>query len=160
LRPLVTEARPTVNDLSRVLALPGPNNDLNDLMRKLPALQNAAKPAFANSITSLQKSQPVLTFIRPYAPEVIMWLRDYGQGASNYDANGHYGRVQPIVNAFSANSLIPTPIPTSQRLTGLAQGNTRRCPGMSSQIPTDNSAPFLDAGGVLDCQPSEVPPGP
>jgi phospholipid/cholesterol/gamma-HCH transport system substrate-binding protein len=159
LLPLVTEARPTVNDLSRVLALPGPNNDLNDLMRKLPALQNAAKPSFANSITALQKSQPVVTFIRPYAPEIIMWFRDYGQGASNYDANGHYGRVQPIVNAFTANSLVPTPIPTGDRLTGLAQGNTRRCPGMASQIPTDNTAPFLD-GGVLDCQPSEVPPGP
>ena len=60
LRPLVANARPTFRALSRVLFLPGPNNDLNDLMKKLPALQNAAKPAFANSITALQKSQPVV----------------------------------------------------------------------------------------------------
>src|SRR5437016_2435856 len=62
LRPLVANARPTVRSLSRVLFLPGPNNDLNDLMKKLPQLQRTAKPAFADSITALQKSQPVISF--------------------------------------------------------------------------------------------------
>ena len=159
LRPLVRDAVPTFQSLSRVLFLPGPNNDLNDLMKKLPALQNAAKPAFAHSITALQKSQPVVTFIRPYTPEFVGWLRDFGQGAANYDANGHFARIQPIFNAFSPNSLVPTPIPTSQRFAGTQQGNMARCPGAASQYPPDGSAPFLDGGG-LDCQPSEVPPGP
>ena len=159
LRPLVREAVPTFNALSKVLFLPGPNNDLNDLMKKLPALQNAAKPAFANSITALQKSQPVVQFIRPYTPEFVGWLRDFGQGSSAYDANGHYARIQPIFNATSANSLIPVPINTGDRFAGLQQGNLQRCPGAASQYPTDGSAPFLD-GGSLDCQPSEVLPGP
>jgi phospholipid/cholesterol/gamma-HCH transport system substrate-binding protein len=159
LRPLVSSARPTFKALSRVLFLPGPNNDLNDLMKKLPALQNAAKPAFAHSITALQKSQPVVSFIRPYTPEFVGWLRDFGQGASTYDANGHYARIQPIFNATSANSLIPTPIPTGDRFAGLQQGNMARCPGATSQYPPDGSAPFLDTGS-LDCQPSEVPSGP
>jgi len=159
LRPLVANARPTVRSLSRVLFLPGPNNDLNDLMKKLPQLQRTAKPAFADSLTALQKSQPVVSFIRPYTPEFVGWLRDFGQGASTYDANGHYARIQPIFNATSPNSLIPTPIPTGDRFSGVQQGNVRRCPGASSQYPTDNSAPFLDGGG-LDCDPSQVPPGP
>jgi phospholipid/cholesterol/gamma-HCH transport system substrate-binding protein len=159
LRPLVREAVPTFNALSKVLFLPGPNNDLNDLMKKLPALQNAAKPAFANSITALQKSQPVVQFIRPYTPEFVGWLRDFGQGSSAYDANGHYARIQPIFNATSPNSLIPVPIATGDRFAGLQQGNLQRCPGAASQYPTDGSAPFLD-GGSLDCQPSEVLPGP
>jgi len=38
----------------------------------------------------LRKSQPVVQFIRPYTPDFVGWLRDFGQGASNYDANGHY----------------------------------------------------------------------
>ena len=159
LRPLVANARPTFHALSRVLFLPGPNNDLNDLMKKLPALQNAAKPSFAHSITALQKSQPVVSFIRPYTPEFVGWLRDFGQGASSYDANGHYARIQPIFNATSANSLIPTPIPTGDRFAGLQQGNMSRCPGATSQYPPDGSAPFLDTGS-LDCQPSQVPSGP
>jgi phospholipid/cholesterol/gamma-HCH transport system substrate-binding protein len=159
LRPLVHDAVPTFNALSKVLFLPGPNNDLNDLMKKLPALQNAAKPSFAHSITALQKSQPVVQFIRPYTPEFVGWLRDFGQGSSNYDANGHFARVQPIFNATSANSLIPVPIPTGDRFAGVQQGNLQRCPGATSQYPTDGSAPFLD-GGALDCKPAEVPPGP
>ena len=159
LRPLVRDAVPTFQSLSKVLFLPGPNNDLNDLMKKLPALQRAAKPSFANSITALQKSQPVVSFIRPYTPDFVGWLRDFGQGASSYDANGHYARIQPIFNATSPNSLIPTPIPTGDRFAGVQQGNMARCPGAASQYPTDGSAPFLDGGG-LDCQPSQVPSGP
>ena len=101
----------------------------------------------------------LIDHVRPYTPEFVGWLRDFGQGASNYDANGHFARIQPIFNATSPNSLVPTPIPTGDRFAGLQQGNLQRCPGAASQYPTDGSAPFLD-GGVLDCQPSEVPPGP
>ena len=44
---------------------------------------------------------PVLEFLRPYTPDLVGWFRDFGQGAANYDANGHYARIQPIFNAFS-----------------------------------------------------------
>ena len=67
----------------------------------MPALQRVATPAFDQSRLALQRSQPVLEFIRPYTPEFVGWLRDFGQGAANYDANGHYARIQPIFNAFS-----------------------------------------------------------
>ena len=50
---------------------------------------------------ALQKSQPVLEFIRPYTPEITGWFHDFGQGTANYDANGHFARIQPIFNAFS-----------------------------------------------------------
>ena len=35
-----------------------------------------------------------------------------------------------------------------------------RCPGAASQPPPDGSAPFRDKGGNLDCDPTQVPPGP
>ena len=47
------------------------------------------------------KATPVLKFIRPYTPDFVGWLRDFGQGAANYDANGHFARIQPIFNAYS-----------------------------------------------------------
>ena len=47
----------------------------------------------------------------------------------------------------------------AQRLDGLQVDMLKRCPGTSTQIPPDNSAPFRDGGG-LDCDPSQVPPGP
>ena len=100
--------------------------------------------------------------IRPYAPELVGWLRDFGQGASNYDANGHFARVQPIFNAFAVKNNVLNPIPPDQRLQGLQSGVLRRCPGAASQAPVDGSAPFTDGGnlGPNDCDPSLVPPGP
>ena len=45
----------------------------------------------------------MLEFIRPYTPELIGWFHDFGQGTANYDANGHFARIQPIFNAFQFN---------------------------------------------------------
>jgi phospholipid/cholesterol/gamma-HCH transport system substrate-binding protein len=106
----------------------------------------------------------VIKFVRPYTPDLVGWLRDFGQGSANYDANGHFARIQPIFNAYSfednpAGGTL-TPIPPSQRLAGLQTGQVRRCPGAASQAPLDGSAPFRDTDGALDCDPSLVLPGP
>jgi phospholipid/cholesterol/gamma-HCH transport system substrate-binding protein len=164
LRPLLQDARPTVSDLSALVSSPGPSNDLTDLLNQAPALERAAKPSFAHSIAALQQVTPVLTFLRPYTPDFIGWLRDFGQGASNYDANGHFARIQPIFNAYSFTDNpaggVLTPIAPSQRLAGYQTGVLKRCPGSASQVPVDQSAPFRDSNGLLDCDPSLVPPGP
>jgi phospholipid/cholesterol/gamma-HCH transport system substrate-binding protein len=164
LRPLVQEARPTIHDLSVAIRRSGPDNDLTDATREMPALQRVATPAFRDAQQALQKSLPVLEFLRPYAPELTGWLRDFGQGASNYDANGHYARIQPIFNAFSFTDNpaggVLTPIPGSERFNGLETNRLRRCPGAASQPPADGSAPWRDVSGALDCDPAEVPPGP
>jgi phospholipid/cholesterol/gamma-HCH transport system substrate-binding protein len=164
LRPLVHDARPTIADLRTLVRRNGAGNDLTDLLRKAPALERAAKPAFANSITALRKSTPVLKFIRPYTADLVGWFRDFGQGASNYDANGHFARIQPIFNAYQftdnpAGGTL-TPIPAGQRLNGLLGGQNKRCPGAASQAPVDGSAPWRDSDGTLDCDPSQVLPGP
>ena len=104
----------------------------------------------------------MLEFARPYTPDLVGWFRDFGQGAANYDANGHYARIQPIFNAFQftdnpAGGLL-TPIPPSARMTGLSTGNERRCPGAASQPRPDGSNPY--APGGFDCDPSDVLPGP
>jgi len=105
----------------------------------------------------------VLDFIRPYTPDFMGWIRDFGQGASNYDANGHYARIQPIFNAFSftdnPSGGTLRAIPNTDKLAGFQTGNLERCPGAASQPPADNSAPFRDTGS-LDCDPSQVLPGP
>jgi phospholipid/cholesterol/gamma-HCH transport system substrate-binding protein len=164
LRPLVQESRPTIRDLSTAIRRSGPDNDLTDATRAMPALQSVATPAFRDGRQALQKAQPVLEFIRPYAPEVTGWLRDFGQGASNYDANGHYARIQPIFNAFNFNDNpaggVLTPIPGSERFNGLETNQLRRCPGAASQPAADGSAPWRDTSGALDCDPDQALPGP
>jgi phospholipid/cholesterol/gamma-HCH transport system substrate-binding protein len=163
LRPLIAATRPTIHDLRTLVTQPGANNDLLDATRKMPALQRVASPAFRNGRRALVDAQPVLEFIRPYTPDLVGWFRDFGQGAANYDANGHFARIQPMFNAFQftdnpAGGLL-TPIPPAQRMDGLQNHVQRRCPGAATQRPADGSAPFTD-GGNVDCDPSLVPPGP
>ena len=163
LRPLVAAARPTIRDLRTLVRRPGADNDLVEATRKMPALQRAATPAFRSGRQALVRAQPVLEFARPYTPDFVGWLRDFGQGAANYDANGHFARIQPIFNAFQfadnpAGGLL-TPIPPANRMDGAETGVIRRCPGAATQPPEDGSAPFTDGGG-LDCDPSLTLPGP
>jgi len=166
LRPLVRDARPTIRDLSTLIRRSGPDNDLVEATRKMPSLQRVASPAFEQGRLALQRAQPVLEFLRPYTPDFVGWLRDFGQGATNYDANGHFARIQPIFNAFSFTDNpaggVLTPIPPSQRMDGVESGVIKRCPGAASQRPPDNSAPYTDNGnlGPEDCDPSLVLPGP
>ncbi|MDX6648867.1 MAG: phospholipid/cholesterol/gamma-HCH transport system substrate-binding protein [Solirubrobacteraceae bacterium] len=168
LRPLVAAARPTIADLRKLVRQPGPNNDAVELLRKAPRLSAVTAPFSRNAITALRKSQPVIEFIRPYAPELVGWFRDFGQSASPYDANGHYARIAPQFNAFQFSDT-PVPALTPQSPANRMDQNgvpnyffpaPRRCPGAASQIPADNSAPWRDSTATLDCDPSVVPPGP
>jgi phospholipid/cholesterol/gamma-HCH transport system substrate-binding protein len=164
LRPLVAASRPTIRDLRTLVRRPGDDNDLTEATRKMPSLQRVATPAFRNGREALVEAQPVLEFLRPYTPDFTGWVRDFGQGASNYDANGHYARIQPIFNAFNFDDNpaggVLTPIPPSQRFDGFEVNQLRRCPGAASQPAADGSAPWRDVSGTLDCDPEQVPPGP
>jgi phospholipid/cholesterol/gamma-HCH transport system substrate-binding protein len=106
----------------------------------------------------------VLEFIRPYTPEITGWLRDFGSSSANYDANGHYARIQPTFNAFQFTDNpaggVLTPLDPNQRFDGYITNQLRRCPGSASQTPPDGSAPWRDVSGTLDCDPSQTLPGP
>jgi phospholipid/cholesterol/gamma-HCH transport system substrate-binding protein len=162
LRPLVTQAKPTISDLQQLISRPGANNDLIDLLNRQPRLTQVATPTFKDTIKGLQQSTPVLQFIRPYAPDLIGWFRDFGQTTANYDANGHFARISPIVNAFqftdSPEGGTLTALSPAQRQVGLQSGKIRRCPGSATQAAADGSNPSAPAGS--DCDPSIVPPGP
>ena len=164
LRPLVADARPTIRDLRELVRRPGEDNDLVEATRKLPALQRVATPAFRDGREALQRLQPVLEFIRPYTPDLTGWLRSFGTSSAAYDANGHFARIAPAFNAFQLRDT-PTgqqlvPQDPSQRLDGYRVNQLRRCPGTASQPPADGSAPWRDSSGTLDCDPSQVLPGP
>ena len=165
LRPLVQDAEPTIEDLRFLIRKSGRNNDLIELTRKQPRLNKLASVAFPRSIRALQKSQPVIEYIRPYTPDLAGWITKFGQGASNYDAHGHFARIQPMFNPFSLTSApvlgqVLTPATEGTRLQGLETTQSFRCPGGSTQPPPDGSAPWLDSDGSVDCDPSTVPPGP
>ena len=164
LRPLVRDARPTIHDLRLAITRPGPDNDLLELTKKAPELARVAEPALTNTTAALRQSTPVFDFIRPYVPDFAGWFRDFGQASGNYDANGHFARIQPVFNSFqfdgnpAGDGGLLTPQDPDNRLNGLETGITRRCPGGASQPAADGSAPYQDDG--LDCDPNHVLAGP
>ncbi len=165
LRPLIGRARPTIRDLRLAVTRPGDGNDLVDLAGRAPRLQRVASPSLTATTAALRRSTPVLDFIRPYAPDLVGFFRDFGQATANYDANGHYARVQPVFNSFSfsededdgpGGALDVQGV--DERLRGLQNGIFKRCPGSATQPPADGSAPFTDDG--LDCDPRQTLDGP
>jgi phospholipid/cholesterol/gamma-HCH transport system substrate-binding protein len=161
LRPLVRDAQPTVSDLRRLVRSPGEGNDLTELLRQAPGLERRARPALRNARSALERSTPVLDFARPYTPDLIGWFRGFGQSTANYDANGHYARVQPIFNAFLlGEDNVLRPNTSGSRLTGTQSGILRRCPGSATPPAADGSNPWRDVDGDLDCDPAQTVPGP
>jgi phospholipid/cholesterol/gamma-HCH transport system substrate-binding protein len=163
LRPLVEESRPTIRDLRFLIRKQGKNNDLIELTSKAPKLASIAKETFPHDIEALQKSLPVISYIRPYAPDLTGWITKFGQGANPYDANGHYARIQPLFNQFQFTDTPagPTLTPLPDNLAGnngLKARNSLRCPGGAMQPPPDKSAPWPD--DAPGCDPTNVPPGP
>jgi len=173
LRQVAQRGVPVTHNLSLAVNRPGSTNDLTDALRLQPRATDAADRAVPRAITGLNKSQPVITFARPYSPDLFAWISKFDQDAANYDADGHYVRVSTAqANVFhycTAGDANPAcaghapgslePIPPSQQFKGLQFGTFTRCPGGATQAIT-GSNPFLD-GGNLDgqCNPSDVPPG-
>jgi phospholipid/cholesterol/gamma-HCH transport system substrate-binding protein len=165
LRPLVADSRPTIRDLRLLIRKHGSNNDLIELTAKMPGLAKIAKETFPHDIEALTKTLPVISYVRPYTPDLTGWFTKFGQGANPYDANGHYARIQPIFNQFQYNDTPAGPVldalpADAAGNNGLTARNSQRCPGGATQPPPDGSAPWRDTSGQLDCDPTNVPPGP
>ena len=74
LRPLVHDARPTIQDLNTIVRAPGPNNDLIDLTAKQPQLADLTGSVFPRAIKTLNRAQPVFEYARGYTPDLAAWL--------------------------------------------------------------------------------------
>ena len=175
LKPVVKASVPVFKDLRLAVNKDGKNNDLTDAVGHLPAAQNAAARASGPTVQAMIDSEPTFTFLRPYVPDLLNAVGKLGQISANYDANGHYVRVQPAglgIFTDAAGSL--NPISTANQFQDYgAFGGTnftlfRRCPGGQTQPAVDGSSPFLDGGNLTtpippftnDCTVTDVPPGP
>jgi phospholipid/cholesterol/gamma-HCH transport system substrate-binding protein len=162
LRPLVRDATPTIQDLRLLIRRGGANNDLVELLQKQPRLTSLAKSDFPRTIKALQKGQPVVEYLRPYAPDFTGWLTKFAEGASPYDANGHYARIQPVFGAFTltdvAGNSFLTAQPTSDRLNDFQAHRQQKCPGGATQPAPDGSNPYQEP--QTTCDPTTTPPGP
>jgi phospholipid/cholesterol/gamma-HCH transport system substrate-binding protein len=157
LRSLLVPATPVVRNFGLAFNRPGPDNDFTDAIRALPALAQALATSSPNGVIAEKESVPITAPFGPYSPDLEGFIRDFGEGAAYYDANGHYARAAPVFGDFAlgANNTL-TPVSPQQGLAGLKTDQLRRCPGAATQPAADGSSPFLD-NGLLDCDPTELP---
>ncbi len=140
---LARELPPASQTLRPVLAdLRGTLPDLNTTLRKAPALSAAATPAFASATSAVRRLQPILTGLRPYAPDLVagIFLGFGGTAGASYDANGHVGRIGLTTigaGAAGVGSLV-SPGGALGPLTPTT-AFTKRCPGAGAQLAPDGS---------------------
>jgi phospholipid/cholesterol/gamma-HCH transport system substrate-binding protein len=159
LRPVARDARPALAATAALLP------DVTTVLRGLPALSRTGVQAFGDASSALRGTQPIVSALRPYTPDVVSGLFDgFGGNVANYyDANGRYAHIAfslPPDFLVQGASALGSPLEAllSQ---GLGRGFVNEfpdfCPGGSTKPPPDGSAPFLDPAVVGHCNPAQKP---
>jgi phospholipid/cholesterol/gamma-HCH transport system substrate-binding protein len=150
LAPVLHEAIPVLGQVQGLL----PN--LRTALVDLPALKQAALPAFKAATGAIKSSQHIIEGALPYVPDIILGNTNgfAGTAGGYYDANGDYARIAVVGGPFSISGLgTLLPAPTF----GYSQHNVARCPGSATQVAPDNSNLFTSLPKSLTCQESQRP---
>jgi phospholipid/cholesterol/gamma-HCH transport system substrate-binding protein len=169
LRRFAVDARPTVRDVSATVRRKGADNDLVELLRKQPALDQIAtqtaqrngkdrQGALPETIKALEGVTPQLAFLRPYSPDLVGWFDDFSTSGA-YDAMGSFSRAALELNGFSLGPLLNLlPVPPQLRnallSAGVQTGRNNRCPG------ADERGAIYKPSPDFNCDASQVPIGP
>jgi phospholipid/cholesterol/gamma-HCH transport system substrate-binding protein len=176
LQPLLHDLKPTVAGLRSIVRRPGRANDLIELTRSFGPLASAALDkkdrkinfgggpqdvgetdgAFKTSIKAFKDATPLISFGRPYTPDLAGWFDDFSTTGS-YDALGGISRTMVQFNATTVENGIPAIVPLPQRADLYKQSvrtyQYKRCPGASEAPAPDNSNVFsADEQKALDCK--------
>lgn len=163
LLPAAREAVPTVAAVRALIP------SAEAALTALPGVVRQATPAIRSLIRALVLVTPILSGLRPYAPDMVAGFFNGvdGAAAGAYDANGHYVRNELLVQGggSSLTGLLNLlsgktggsagPLPSGGERTGLLAP----CPGGGNPAAADRSNPWtspdlLPGAGTL-CKPSD-----
>ncbi|MCQ4080818.1 MlaD family protein [Streptomyces sp. RB6PN25] len=120
LSPLLVDLRPTIAELGPVL------QSANTLLKWTPSLLDSTHGVVPGVTQAADQLNPAVDFLRPYTPDLVGWLTNWGATFGNYDAQGHYfhALVQVSTSVLNDNPGIDA---------GLTGGpNSTPPPGMAS----------------------------
>lgn len=128
LAPLLRDVRPTVAQLRPLMY------SAATLLRGTPGLLDTSHGVLPSTDDLLEGLSPAISFLRPYTPDAVGGLTNWGQAFAPYDGAGHTwaGLLAPGVNADNESTFVP---PTSR------PPNRRPAPG------TAGGQPWTDATG-------------
>jgi len=104
LAPTLVDLRPTVAELRPLVSA------ADDLLQQTPGLLDTSHQVLPTLNSFVQDMGPALAFLRPYTPEGVGGLHNWGQAFAPYDGAGHTwaGLLAPGTNALN-ESLVPLP---------------------------------------------------
>jgi phospholipid/cholesterol/gamma-HCH transport system substrate-binding protein len=148
LGPAANRLREVIPQLRGVISSPAPDDDATDLLRRLPPLAGEGVPLLGDLTGVVHEARPVLSELRPYAPDFTGGIVAGFGGSSGgyYDANGEYARISFVGGPFSLFGL-----PKAKGFGSVRSGAVERCPGAANYPALDHSNPFVDGG--VSCQP-------
>lgn len=83
LSPILSDLRPAVRELRPTL------DSLHDLLGETPGLLDTARDDLPTIEDMAKNYGPGASFLRPYTPEFIGWITNWGMVFANYDSQGH-----------------------------------------------------------------------
>ncbi|KQY57229.1 MULTISPECIES: MlaD family protein [unclassified Nocardioides] len=127
LAPTLVDLRPTVAQLRPLLS------SADELLEQTPELLDTSHAVLPTADDLVGDLGPAISFLRPYTPEAVGGLFNWGQAFAPYDGAGHTwaGLLAPGTSALNET---PVPLPTARQ-------NPRPAPGQ----PVNQ--PWTDANG-------------
>ncbi|WP_239460117.1 MlaD family protein [Nocardioides daejeonensis] len=127
LAPVLVDLRPTVAELRPLLGA------ARELLDVAPGLLDGTHEILPTVDGMLSELAPAISFLRPYTPEAVGGLHNWGQAFAPYDGAGHTwaGLLGPGTNALNES---PVPMPLSRQ-------NPEPAPGQAG------GQPWFDANG-------------
>lgn len=140
----IDDAREIIGDLSPVVArLPKVARQLEPVLTRLPGVLDQLQPTLVNvsalldrtprllndltsvgpqATAALEEAGPMVTFLRPYTPELIGWLSNWVSVFMGHNASGNFGRALVTVSGSSVVGNPGIPIPGLQYQSRTAPG--------------------------------------
>jgi phospholipid/cholesterol/gamma-HCH transport system substrate-binding protein len=162
-RAFAHDARPTVRDLSITIRRRGRANDLIDLIRSFPALEDIAlkkknravspgnhrvpvgnvRGAFPETVDAFKGGGQEIGFARPYATDFLGWFDDFSTTGGGFDALGAVARGQVNFDEVFFPDTVRT-------------GEYKNCPGSAEPPAPDGSNVFsAEEQQAMSCSESD-----
>lgn len=101
LKPVLAGARPALEDLTPTLA------DADALLKRTPALLTGVRDLLPDLDDTLVQANPMVSFLRPYTPELAGWLSNWVGIFGSQNATGNYARALITASASSLDDVLP-----------------------------------------------------
>lgn len=99
---IAKQANPVLADVRPALAmLPGTLKDAQTLLQYTPGLVSDANSILPTATSALEQADPMVSYLRPYTPELVGWLSNWNGVFGSRDASGHYARALITASASS-----------------------------------------------------------